>query len=40
VGRSIDEHRARDLMTEIRRQNEVAIREWQQLAGKAGELPK
>ena len=40
VGCSVDATPARDLMTEIRRQNEVAIRERLLKARKSGELPR
>jgi hypothetical protein len=40
VGCSIEAIPARDLMTEVRRHNEVAIHERLQLAHKAEELPK
>ncbi len=40
MGCSVDATPARDLMTEIRRQNEVAIRERFLKARKSGELPK
>lgn len=40
MGCSVDAAPARDLMTEIRRQNEVAIKERLQRARNAGELPK
>lgn len=40
VGCSVDASPARDLMTEIRKQNEVALRERLLKARKSGELPK
>jgi AcrR family transcriptional regulator len=40
MGCSLDAAPARDLMTAVRKQNEVAIRERLQQARKAGELPK
>jgi AcrR family transcriptional regulator len=40
MGCSLDAAAARDLMTAVRRQNEVAIRERLQQARKTGELPK
>ncbi len=40
MGCSLDAAPARDLMTAVRRQNEIAIRERLQRARKAGELPK
>lgn len=40
MGSSIDAAPARDLMTEIRKQNEVAIRERLLQAKKSGELPR
>jgi hypothetical protein len=40
AGCSLDATPARDLMTEIRRQNQVALRERLLKARKSGELPK
>jgi AcrR family transcriptional regulator len=40
VGCSVEAKQARDLMAEIRKQNEVALRERFLLARKSGELPK
>jgi hypothetical protein len=40
VGCSLDATPARDLMTEIRKQNQVALKERLLIARKSGELPK